>query len=173
MRRKIANFAAAVTLLLCVAVCVLWVRSYWVSETVEHDNGLRVYEARTGRGSISFAYMVYNRLRPPEQRWMYNQRPPAYPALIADESYWHFSYSNMVGRFAGIIVPYALPAALLGVAPLWRLMSWMGSRGPGVIGGCTVCGYALRAPPDRCPEGGARAKPPHNPPMQRTATASS
>jgi len=29
VRRRLFNFAAAVSLVLCVAACVLWVRSYW------------------------------------------------------------------------------------------------------------------------------------------------
>jgi hypothetical protein len=155
MRRKFVNFAAAVTLLLCVAVCVLWVRSYWVSETVGHHDGLLECEARTGRGSISFSYMLYNRLRPPEHRWKYSRRAPAYPGLIADQSYWHISFSLSIGRFAGIIVPYAVPAVLLAVAPLWRLVSWVRARRRRGIGGCATCGYDLRATPDRCPECGA------------------
>jgi hypothetical protein len=159
VRGRLFNLAAALSLLLCVAVCVLWVRSYLVSETVEHDNGLRAYEVRTGRGSISFAYIVCNRLGPAERRWTYNRRLPAYPALIADESYWHFSYSNTVGRFAGIIVPYAAPATLLALMPLWRLMSWKRSRGGRALGHCTNCGYDLRGTPGRCPECGAEPTP--------------
>ncbi len=34
MRRKLFNLAAALSLLLSVAVCVLWVRSYWVADCV-------------------------------------------------------------------------------------------------------------------------------------------
>src|SRR4051794_21240423 len=32
MKRKLFTFFSALTLLLCVAVCVLWVRSYWRDE---------------------------------------------------------------------------------------------------------------------------------------------
>jgi hypothetical protein len=128
MRRKFLNVAATVSLVLCVATVVLWVRSYCVSETVWHDDGLRSYEVRTGRGSISFSCLSHDRFHPPWQKWMYNRRAPAYPSLIADPTYWHISFSLEHARFSGIIVPYPVPTLLLAIAPLWQLMYWRRSR---------------------------------------------
>ena len=34
VRRRLLNLLTALSLLLCVAVCVLWVRSYWESDNV-------------------------------------------------------------------------------------------------------------------------------------------
>ena len=39
MRRRIVAFFAALSLLLCVATAVLWVRSYWVKDDVRHVFG--------------------------------------------------------------------------------------------------------------------------------------
>ncbi len=48
MRRQLFNLAAALSLLLFVAVCVLWVRSYWAADLVR----LRI-SGRNGRGFLS------------------------------------------------------------------------------------------------------------------------
>src|SRR5687768_17134657 len=147
MRRKLFHLAAGLSLAMCVAVCALWVRSYSLSEEVEHDNGVHAYEVRTGWGSVSFTHVIYTRARPREWPWQYGRRAPEYPRLIADERYWHFSFSNTVGRFAGIVVPFAAPALLLATLPMWWLMSWMRSRRNRSSGCCLSCGYDLRATP--------------------------
>ena len=36
MRRKLFGFVSALSLLMCVATVVLWVRSYWRTDTVSH-----------------------------------------------------------------------------------------------------------------------------------------
>ncbi len=46
MKRKLFNLAAALSLLLCVAVCVLWVRSYRVADGI-----IRQSSAQSGIGS--------------------------------------------------------------------------------------------------------------------------
>jgi len=50
MRRRLLNLLTALSLLLCVAVCVLWVRSYWIGDRWAcHKGGLTV--TRTVRRS--------------------------------------------------------------------------------------------------------------------------
>src|SRR4051812_36109098 len=38
MRRKLFTLAAAVSAVLCIAVCALWVRSYWRGDLIEHGS---------------------------------------------------------------------------------------------------------------------------------------
>src|SRR5438105_8506518 len=66
MRRRLLTLISVGSLLLCVAVCVLWVRSYWASDTLyvirwEDEDQLTfltedVYEV--GRGGIGFSRRV-------------------------------------------------------------------------------------------------------------------
>ena len=70
-------------------------------------------------------------------------------------------------------VPHWFVALLLIAAPARWSASHLTRGGRRRDGRCLACGYDLRATPDRCPECGAVPKPPHNPPMQWTATASS
>jgi hypothetical protein len=37
LRRRLLNLLTALSLVLCAAVCVLWVRSYFVGDTVRHS----------------------------------------------------------------------------------------------------------------------------------------
>jgi hypothetical protein len=56
--RRLLNLLTALSLLLCVAICVLWVRSYWTYDLVEFDRGDYVYghawQVRSEYGRMSF-----------------------------------------------------------------------------------------------------------------------
>src|SRR5438132_2502088 len=56
MRRRVARhlftILSVLSLLLCVAVCVLWVRSYWVSEGIERGRGLEYECVQVSRGFV-------------------------------------------------------------------------------------------------------------------------
>jgi hypothetical protein len=53
-------------------------------------------------------------------------------------------------------LPYWLPLLILGVIPtIWISKRWPTRKPPGI---CTLCGYDLRATPNRCPECGTIAQ---------------
>jgi hypothetical protein len=114
MRRKLFTLAASVSAALCVAVCVLWVRSYpsgaWVSRDQQQDRPdgalftWRLTGAWSVRGSIGWvdthitldgpvaggwarAYLPLNRFRP--HPWRLETAPPdVFPQSTASDSIW-------------------------------------------------------------------------------------
>jgi hypothetical protein len=78
-----------------------------------------------------------------EHSWMLSHGYWAAPA-------WHV-------HAAEYEIHYWLLVTLLGIAPLWRIVSALRRRRRVASGHCTNCGYDLRATPDRCPECGGAA----------------
>jgi hypothetical protein len=73
-----------------------------------------------------------------------------------------------------LYVPCWFAVIAFAAPPAWWYAMRRRRDGRARSGRCRCCGYDLRATPDRCPECGAVPhEPPHNPPMQRTATAES
>src|SRR5688500_108199 len=51
--RRLFTLCSAVSLLLCVAVCVLWARSYFVRDVIEYDAPTRWDEVISARGRVA------------------------------------------------------------------------------------------------------------------------
>jgi hypothetical protein len=79
---------------------------------------------------------------------------------------------NTGGRMVRVYFPFWALTLVSLIAPTMAAIGYCRSRRRRRQGMCPRCGYDLRATPERCPECGAVPKPPNNPPMQRTATAS-
>jgi hypothetical protein len=153
--RILLNAVMVVSLLVCVATLVLWVRSYSVSESLTwrwfpnpgQRMPMRMLEVRSHGGEVTG-----NRWDLGAGQW--SSLPPA---QFVDQVNLRFP-RPLYGRGMGSgTLPYAkYPhwcialtfAALAAVA-------WYFRRAPTVRGGCCpACGYDLRATPDRCPECG-------------------
>ena len=135
VKRRLVTIALAVSLLLCVAVVVLWVVSYTASGNssglrlaVPGQGGMRMHVIELGDGLVQ--YELWRRTAPP----------------VGPGSYVH------VWNTA---VPLGIPGALLLCVILFLGRSRRRLRERERSGLCSACGYDLRATPDRCPECGA------------------
>jgi hypothetical protein len=174
MSRRLLNLLTAISLLGCVAVGVVWVRSYWRSDMLRvrrvgpaPDGGVRCSQVTIGwRAAVIYIG---------RQRWT-QEGPPDDGAGVSVGSWpagpgsWDAGFNpgairRQLGRLAWVEDPpsgstrvtfLTLPAwplvALLAALPAARLYRrTRRRRGAGL---CAACGYDLRATPDRCPECG-------------------
>lgn len=188
MKRRLFDTAAGVSLLMCIATAVLWAHSYRANDFVSlahasaergsDPNGNPAWhcsqwdvsgEANRGRLVVSYDLA---------EEWLnsgQSQVPRGFRlSYAADRRQAHyfaghpwFEWSNTFdGSVAGgeIAMTFPLPAlflltALLPAAALRRRLRTRRWREPR----CLVCGYDLRATPDRCPECGTASLPASTP----------
>jgi hypothetical protein len=170
MTRRLLNLLTFLSLLLCVAVCVLWVRSYltwdlyhvrtrgqwfhvsWAAgnlkagtwRAAEHDPpGIPGYE----RQDPAAARDLLRHYRQ-TARYRLNALGFEYMALGAEKPWSH--------RI--VVVPMWSVAAVTAAAPAWWLRARRRRRNRTTAGLCPSCGYDLRATPGRCPECGTSAQ---------------
>jgi hypothetical protein len=180
MKRRLLNLLTGLSLLLCVAAVVLWVRSYWTSDFVTHrrpaarGGGFDVTEWAiwTGKGRVSVARLRFDGARvlvlgdsgwEPNQRsgWGWTNHDPVPPedeitTPIRTSRYgfgygWEAPTGSRRHGYAAALFPLWLPAMIL-AAPLVKGVIRRFCRRP--AGQCESCGYDLRATPGRCPECG-------------------
>jgi hypothetical protein len=182
MRRPL-NILTALSLLLCVAVLMVSVRSYWRVDTVYwhtyvRDDGTAIvhrhWNIASGNGGVWFEAETHDmtdlsvgpKLRAtfparPVVRWNVSRSMNQRPADISSTGF-HASldqrWTNPVGRVHSrtVRVPWwivALPAAFLPVRYL-SLRRRRRRQYRVAHALCPDCGYDLRASPGRCPECG-------------------
>ena len=148
MNRRLFPILSTISLLLFVAVCVLWVRSLWSNDRIADFEASGRWWCVSSNGS---GLHVVN-------------QPVGYvhgPALgqVRKQFLW-FRYQ--CGLFAdgtnpSWSVPHWLPAMVLFVLSrplLVRIRSSSQQRSRLHAALCPTCGYDLRATPERCPECG-------------------
>jgi hypothetical protein len=177
MLRRLATLCSGLSLALCLATVVLWVRSY-----AHHD--LAVYEVQTGqvRSGVEFdsalgllgiqadGYSEFDetiRRYGSRGRWWFHTVPidavdrVSLTHRMVGFTGWHTQTIGYGFEGGGgveqhrLFVPHWAVVALLLVLPARRGLGWVRSRRRDRRGLCRACGYDLRASRGRCPECGA------------------
>ena len=169
MRRRLFTLCTALSLLLCVAVCVLWVRSYWRNEYVIWSNGDPIQrvsiQVSSGAAKVTWARYVPNvELDEPWLQVYSSPKPYDLYRDVRDSTEWHrtwmgFVYGGEDWQFRKwlrcVVLPLWFPFVVFFVPPALWLMSRHSRYRRHRLGLCVHCGYDLRASPGRCPECGA------------------
>jgi hypothetical protein len=167
MKRWLFNIAAGVSLVLWVGLVALLIASYHREIIVAENRAAPqtrsqsvVFSAQAG-----FAYIPRSSANFKEQirdthhdswvvRWLdgFGLTTTGRRGLGSAQ----FLGAGITTR-GGAVVPLWMPILTLAVLPGWWLIRWIHHRRKIVPGHCRVCGYDLRATPERCPECGTLA----------------
>lgn len=157
MTRRLISFAALCSVVACLAILLLWVRSYWVGDSCFWTTSHADYSSDMGCGRFWLAWhaahggggsFFHASVRPPHA--------VATPDDALGELGFFFEHRRSAdgGARVSLVVPLWAPAgaALLlatcpGIPALRRHLCRRSVR-------CVECGYDLRASKDRCPECG-------------------
>jgi hypothetical protein len=174
------GFAALMSLLFVVTVA-MWVRSYWATDVFifegnhivgnqEKMTGVQLWSTRDelefsiikGEGqpvpSAEMSWLRHLVYPPTQQRWIGDERSFLLRHglfVSGGPSDNGFVNSVRASRSLGISLksPYWFLVIGLSIYPVWQIFR-LGKRRKWDGRLCVVCGYDLRATPDRCPECG-------------------
>ena len=176
MRRKLFTFLAALSLLLFLGVCGIWIRSYWRADVVFLRGSVVSWEVRSDHGILGISRLEDLKASESgtrnviagvdvssdvaskgEDAAMSKLWVPA-PELrrFGGFAQAHYGLGNYPPtQYDTLVAPYWFCAAVTAILPATWVRAGMRSRRRNRAGLCRACGYDLCATPDRCPECGA------------------
>lgn len=172
--RHLFTILSVMSLLLCAATCVLWVRTHWRWDRINHECGnLRTRVVGTCDDGCYAQLIAQSWGTPKPISWSYSADRPgtslfqtadwSCPGLAAGRTdYGTLQMGTLPpltirGRY--ILIHFWLLVAATAVPPAFAMLRRHRNR-PALPGLCQSCGYDLRATPDRCPECGIVAATP-------------
>jgi hypothetical protein len=170
MARRLFNLLTALSLLLCVASCGLWLRGYWTWDLVHVRAAGRWFHVGSAAGVLKAGTWLvaehdpdlspaHKRLAPSEARDLLKFYQLTATYRLHAMGFEYMALGGSKPRSARIVVvPAWFPAAAAAVLPGWWLRDRRRRRRRSATGMCPACGYDLRATPGRCPECGKRVE---------------
>jgi hypothetical protein len=171
MRRRLFNVLAGVSLVLFMVTAGIWARTYWRQDQFQTVSRRYDFDTTPGRVWLDYSNPPYfagsgYRARPVANDRFGQQFHGFFTIMPAPggRSYavCGFVYLTYLQpgppwpcRFKTVGVPFWFITLLTGMIPLIWLQNRFTRKLPGQ---CAVCGYDLRATPDRCPECGTVPK---------------
>lgn len=175
LARHLFTLCSALSLVLCVALCAVWVRSYFARDGLgrlhytpgidkeDHHIWVQancgVFEVFGGGDPVeNFSAVKWQRQNLPVERDRLPRRTDEPPLFRSVGVYWEQPRQVSTGEMWWTVrFPIAFPALLsvLGAVPMLAAR-----RRRHAAGTCPTCGYDLRASPEQCPECGAAAAAP-------------
>jgi hypothetical protein len=173
--RALAIVLTVVSVMLCVAAVVLWVRSYSGRDVVgfRHSSGGQWTEPALGtnRGLCVISFFEAPETDRPAVERLFGQLGPrgffyvrGNPTQGPDGHRWwnalgfalekSVPISGLRAHATVVFLPMWLLVLITAAVPAAQLVGHLRRRAARRSGCCTVCGYDLRATPDRCPECG-------------------
>lgn len=150
---------AAMSALLLVATCALWVRSHIMTDDISWYGKGRMTRFRSSGGGFWFETRPWQLTGPPRTEWHRfpgrAQRPfSASPGAPIHERLGFMAsttgYDLLLGAPWWALALISAPLPLVWMRPRRRIRRWWRLR----RGLCTGCGHDLRASPEGCPECG-------------------
>jgi hypothetical protein len=172
VKRRLANRLAAVSLVLALGFAALWIRSVWWDDYARYyTRSSDAYpEVESVRGQLTLCW--WSAVSPSQPQWIVTgwshgaTELARYPnngvrpfgrylgvgTMQATRWINGPSGSRLASRGRAVYFPIAYPMILFGAIGGGMLL--LGHRWRRQSGCCPVCGYDLRATPERCPECG-------------------
>jgi hypothetical protein len=188
--RRVRSVIAVACLVLSVLIAGVWVRGYFVSETVGYGiarpgGTMSAVGITSGRGGVGFALVKGMPYQGEIDGPFWQPEPKGYAGGLGREpGRWRalgFNYIRLpvvpVGRGWAVVAPLwalLLPTAAAPAWDFWGNSQRRERRRRLKLGLCLRCGYDLRASEGRCPECGEPVAAPHpalTPPATTTPDA--
>jgi hypothetical protein len=176
MVRGLFMVLSALSLLLCVGTCGLWLRSYWYQDDVgRHTADRAKWVLLSWRGELVAFHETRAGLSRSEPSWATYSGPVEKNYTFGTARWWLLGFAFHTSSGTGIggpgpftfrtdyfLVPYWFPAALTIILSAQLLRILVRSSRHRRSGTCIRCDYDLRATPGRCPECGTIPGPTGN-----------